>query len=186
MKFKKAFAAVAMSAFIALSLCGLVGCADNSKQVITDSLTEEIESLKNPDAEMIAEMSSEVPANTFEQLGLNSDDVVRALFEGFDGTVDSVEVNGKNAEAVVTLSSKDFSQIEDVMTEVTDELSNNVEQFSGMSQSEIMAWVGQQLMEKINAMPVVTHDPITIEYVLNGNTWEPTEDAETAVFKALF
>ena len=41
-------------------------------------------------------------------------------------------------------------------------------------------------MEYINAAPVETHEPVTIDYELNGNTWEPTADSQTKLESALF
>lgn len=186
MKLKKLFVALSMGALLAFSLCGITACSDNSKELITESLTEEIASLKNPDEAMLSELSSGLPTSVFAQLGLNTNDVIKALLEGFDGTVDDVKVDGKTAEATLTLSSRDFSQLESAMEEVTTEMTTNPEQFAGMSRNEITTWAGQQLMEKIKGLPIVQHEPTMIEYVLNGNTWEPAAGAEAKLTSAIF
>lgn len=182
---KKAFAALALCAALAFSLCGMVACADNSEQVIRDSLTEEIESLKNPDEATLAELSSSLPTSVFAQLGLSTTDVMKALLEGFDGTVDSVEVDGKNAVATLTISSRDFSQLDTVLDDMTDEMTDNAE-LADMSLSERTAWAGQMLMQRIESLPVVQHDPTSVEYVLNGNTWEPAPGAQSKLASAIF
>ena len=186
MKIKKVLVAVAACAMLAFSLCALTACADNSKELITESLEQELDSLKNPDEATISSLSSGLPSSSLSQLGLTSDELIRALLDGFDGTVDSVEVNGKNAEAVVTISCKDFSQLEDSIEEVTDSMTDDPSQFQNMSSSEISAWAGEQIMAKINELPVVAHDPTTIEYVLNGNTWEPAPGAQSKLTSVLF
>lgn len=186
MKFKKACAAVVMGVLLALSMCGLVACADNSKEVITESLEQELDALKNPDAETISQMTASLPTSALAQLGLSPDEVVRSLLAGFDGTVDSVEVNGNNANAVVTISCKDFSQIEGAMNEVTESMTNDLSQFEGMSASDITTWAGEQIMSKLDTLPVVKHDPTTVEYVLNGSTWAPAPGAEAKLTSEIF
>lgn len=185
MKLKKVLAAVAACAFLALSMCALTACADNSKEVITESLEQELDSLKNPDAATMSTLSANLPSSTLAQMGLTPDEVIKSLLAGFDGTVDSVEVNGNNAEAVVTISCKAFSQIESSMEEVTNSITDDPSQFEGMSVNEISTWAGQQIMDKLNELPIVTHDPITINYVLNGNTWEPASGEEEKLTSVL-
>lgn len=186
MKIKKLFAAIAACALLAVSLCALTACADNSKELITKSLEQELDSLKNPDEATISSMSSQIPASTLSQLGLTSDELIKSLLEGFDGTIDSVEVNGSNAEAVVTISCKDFSQLQSSIQEVTETAMKDPSKFQGMSTSDISKWMGQQIMTKINELPVVSHDPTTIDYVLNGNTWEPAAGAKEKLASVLF
>ncbi len=185
MKASKALAALAMSAVMALSLGALTGCADNSEEVIKESLTQELDQLKNMDAELIDQYSSAFPESVMNQVGLTSEQVVKAVLEGFDGTVDSVTVNGNTAEAVVTLSSKNFSEVEDSLENLQDEMMDNVDQFANMTPDEIKQWAGNKIMETIQAAPVETHEPITIEYVRNGNTWEPAPGAEQELQSAL-
>lgn len=186
MKIKKLFATIAACALLAVSLCALTACADNSKEVITNSLEQELDSLKNPDEATISTLTSQIPASTLSQLGLTSDELIKALLEGFDGKIDNVEVNGSNAEAVVTISCKDFSQLASSIQEVTNAAMKDPTKFQGMSTSEISKWMGDQIITKINELPVVAHDPTTIEYELKGNTWEPAAGAQAKLTSVLF
>lgn len=186
MKLRKAAIALAMSGLMVFSLGAMAGCADNSEQVIRDSLTQEFEQLKNPDEALLSEMSSSIPEASLSQLGLSVDDVMRSMLTGFEGTVDSVTVNGNTADAVVTVSSKDFTQIEEAMTNLQSDMMDNVDQFADMSTDEIYAWAGQKIMEAIESAPVETHEPITLQYEREGNTWEPTAGAKSELYSALF
>lgn len=186
MKLKKIVAAVAMSGLLALSAGALAGCADNSEEVIRESLTEEIDSLKNPTEAELAELSSSIPSSALAQVGLTPEQLVQALLEGFDGTVDSVTVNGSTAEAVLTLSSKDFNAVEEAMLDLQTEMTDNMEELQAMSADEIKAWAGDMIMTTIQEAPVETHEPITVEYVRNGNTWEPADGAEEQIYSTLF
>lgn len=186
MKLRKAAIALAMSGLMVFSLGAMAGCADNSEQVIRDSLTQEFEQLKNPDEALLSEMSSSIPEASLSQLGLSVDDVMRSMLTGFEGTVDSVTVNGNTADAVVTVSSKDFTQIEEAMTNLQSDMMDNVDQFADMRTDEIYAWAGQKIMEAIERAPVETHEPITLQYEREGNTWEPTAGAKSELYSALF
>ena len=42
------------------------------------------------------------------------------------------------------------------------------------------------IMTTIEEAPVETHEPVTIKYVRNGNTWEPAEGADSEMYSALF
>ena len=186
MKLKKVLGALVASGLLVFAMGALAGCADNSKQVITDSLNEEINQIKSMDSEAIGDLSAVLPESTLHKLGISSEEFMSAVFAGFDGTVDSVEVDGKTAQAVVTFTSKNLSDIEEKMESISDEMQNDPEQFAGMSTDEIYAWTGEKIMEYINAAPVETREPVTIDYELNGNTWEPTADSQTKLESALF
>lgn len=186
MKPRRIVAYLAACALLVFSLGALTACADNSKEVITKSLTEEIEQLKNPDASAIESLTSSAQLSQFEQLGLTPEEVVRALFDGFDGTVDEVVVDGKKAVATVTVSSKDFSELQTAMEALVTDITTNPGQFVGMSQSEIMEWAGQKTMEAIQGLPVVQRDPVEIEYELNGNVWEPAAGQEERLAYSMF
>ncbi len=186
MKMKRMLAAVAASALLALSAGALAGCADNSEEVIRESLSEEIDQLKNPDEATLSELSSSMPASTLAQVGLTPDELINALLDGFDGTVDSVTVNGNTAEAVLTLSSKNFDEVQTALMDLQSNMMDNAEELQSMSADEIKTWAGQQIMTTIQDSPVETHDPITVTYERNGNTWEPAAGAESEIYGALF
>lgn len=186
MKLKKVLGALVASGLMVFAMGALAGCADNSKQVITDSLNEEIAQIKSMDPEAIGDLTAMLPESTLEMLGITSEQFMSAIFDGFDGTVDSVEVDGKTAQAVVTFTSKNLSDIEEQMDAISDEMMDDPSQFEGMTTDEIYAWTGEKIMEYINNAPVETHDPVTIDYELNGNTWEPTADSQVKLENALF
>ena len=186
MKLRKAAIALAMSGMMAFSLGAMTGCADNSEEVIRESLTEEIGQLKDPDAATLGELSSSLPTSSLLQLGLSPNDLIKGILDGFDGTVDSVTVNGNEAEAVVTLSSKNFSEVQSALENLQSDMVDNAEELAGMSQDEIKQWAGQMIMTTIEEAPVETHEPVTIKYVRNGNTWEPAEGADSEMYSALF
>lgn len=186
-KVKKALATGAMAMLLMITLCAVTGCQDNSEEVIRQSLTEEIDQIKNLDENMVNEFASSIPgASTLSSVGISSDELVRTLLQGFDGTVDSVTVDGNTADAVVTFTSKDFSSLADNMDSLEEEMTNDPEQFADMSRQQIKDWVGERTMQMINELPVVTHEPVTITYERDGNTWAPTADAQSKMISTIF
>ena len=184
---KKALLAVAMGGLWVMTLCAVTGCQDNSEELIRQSLTEEIDQIKAMDDATVSEMASSMGyASTLSSVGISSEELVRAMLQGFDGVIDSVTVDGNTADAVVTFTSKDFSSITDNMDSLQTEMADNPEQFADMSRQEIMDWVGDRTMQMVEELPVVTHEPVTITYEREGNTWAPAAGAETAIYSTIF
>ena len=55
---KKTLLAVVMGGLLAMTLCAVTGCQDNSEEVIRQSLTEEIDEIKAMDDATVSEMAS--------------------------------------------------------------------------------------------------------------------------------
>ena len=81
MKLKKILGVFALSAVLVCSLGGVVGCS-NTEQLIRDSLTEEINQYKNVDESAIEEIDQAIPATQMEMLGLNSEELAKAILSG--------------------------------------------------------------------------------------------------------
>ena len=160
MKLKRILGVFALSAVLVCSLGGVVGCS-NTEQLIRDSLTEEIDQYKNVD------------------------ELAKAILSGFDGTVDSVTVNGDKAEAIVTITSKSLSNMESELTDIISD-AQDAPELKGKGLDDIYKWCGQKMMEYINNAPVETHEPITVEYVKNGNTWAPTAASTSEMQSVIF
>ena len=185
MSLKKIIGTLALSAALVCALGGMVGCT-SPEQVIRDGLNQEIQQYKNVDQSVIDEINEAVPATYMQMLGISSEDLTKAILEGFDGTVDSVTVNGDKAEAVVTITSKSLGDLTEHITDLQSEVYDDPSQFANMSTDELYAWVGTKMMDYISNAPIETREPITIEYVKNGNTWEPTAASQTAMQSAIF
>lgn len=185
MRFTSKVAAAAMGALMVFTMGAFAGCADNSEQVIRETLVEEFDGYKNLDEATMAEFDSALGSSGLEELGITNEQLAKSILSGFDYTVDSVTVNGNKAEAVVTVTSKNFSDLEGKVTEVVTEITSDPAAVANMSTDELTKLYGQKIMEAMDQMEVTTSDPITIEYELKGNTWEPTEES-TDLFSDVF
>lgn len=184
MKLRKIVGVFALCALMVCALGGVAGCS-NTEQLIRDSLTDEINTYKNVDESAIEEVDSAIPATQMEMLGLNSEDLAKAILAGFDGTVDSVTVNGDKAEAVVTITSKNLSNMDSELADILSDV-NDAPELQGKGMDDKYKWCGQKMMEYINNASVETHAPITVEYVKTGNTWEPTASSTREMQSVIF
>ena len=48
-----------------------------------------------------------------------------------------------------------------------------------MSTDERKAALGDKIFEYIASVQAAPQDPVTIDFVMNGNMWEPTEESKT-------
>lgn len=180
MKLRKMAAALAMSALMVCTLGAMAGCS-NSEQVIREGTVEFLDHYKNVDEVAVGEVDDALPASQAEMLGIESEELAQAMLEGFDYTLDDVKVDGDNAEAVVTVTCKNLSNLTTEINDLQSEVRSDSSLVAGMGTDELFQWLGDKLMEYINNAPIETHEPITLDFRLNGNTWEMTQSSQAAL-----
>lgn len=171
---------LALSVALACSLCVLAGCS-NSEQVVRDGTAELLDHYKNADEAVLEANRSALSDIEAEALGINVDDLTKAGLEGFDYTIDDVTVDGDNAEAVVTITCKDLSNLKDRSVELMSELQSDPSIAREKGTDGVLLWVGEQLQSYVSDAPVVTHEPLTLEYHRADNVWEMTTASHEAL-----
>ena len=74
--------------------------------------------------------------------------------------------------------------LSNLTTEINDlqsEVRSDPSLVAGMGTDELFQWLGDKLMEYINNAPIETHEPLTLDFRLNGNTWEMTQSSQAAL-----
>ncbi len=107
---------------------------------------------------------------------MDGQEYANALLDGFDYSIEDVTVNGKEATATIVMTQKDIDETE--AETIMEELANDPE-FMAMSQDERKTAVSDRIFEYIESVEAAPQEPVTLEFVLNGNTWEPTEASAT-------
>lgn len=182
---KKMLMALVMSAVVALSAGMMVGCGGGDEELIRDALTQELESIKNQDAEFISEMSSSINAADFAEMGIAPEDFVSSYLTGFDYSIGDVVVDGDTATVQVTLSCKSYASLMQAVnglasdSEVMDTISNM------SSEAEALVYLGGKVMELLDGTEVVECPPVTVEYNLIDGEWTPTTASEEAITAAM-
>lgn len=191
---KKGLVVALMSALLVFSLGAMAGCSSpqNQEELIRESLTSELDQLKNADedvmADLVASIESGVGASNLAQLeamGLSSKDIVTSMLEGFDYTIGNVSVDGNDAVAEVSVKAKNFSEFMTDLTEVVTDLMNSPTALAGMTQEQIMTTVGDKVKEVLANLPLVD-STIDLNFEKSGNTWEPTAGAASALSTVFF
>lgn len=177
---KRILAAALMVASLCFGAVAMTGCS-NSEQVIKDALTSELDQIKNHDASVMDEISSQPGMDSLSQLGIEPAQFVESMLTGFDYQIGEVKVDGDTATAQITLTVKNFSSFQDDLTAIVKKMD-----FSKYkSYDAAMKDVGAEVIKLIDGMEPKTADPFTITYKKEGNTWTPTADASSEVVKAM-
>lgn len=177
MKATRLIGGIAATAMMVVTLGVFTGCNANeaNEKVIRDSITEELDPYKTHDSSVINQIRTQ-NAVELATLGIDGDEYANALLEGFDYTIEDVTVDGKNASATIIMTQKDIDEDE---AEALMEGLVSDPAVAGMSQDEIKTLISDKLFEYINSVQAAPQDPVTIDFVMNGNVWELTDESET-------
>ena len=182
---RKALAFLVCTALVA-GMLALTGCSNGNsdKDQISKDLTSQLDSFKSSCSQKLAD---ELKANdaSLATFGVDSDELAKALADGFGYKVGDITVNSgaNSATAEVTLTSKTAAS---VLTALT----NNVPSAVGSltlddlsSEDKINKFVGNQLLEAAKSAGTESTS-VTLTYSKNNNTWT-MDDLDTQIYKAL-
>lgn len=174
MKIKKIVLVGAMAALLALGATALAGCGGKSDaDVIRESLTQELDQVKNLDDAFLNEVTASAETGGLDQFGIDAKELMKAYFGGFDYRIDDVTVEGDTAKATITLTCKSYQDYVDAITEAA-------------LNSEDETAFGENIMEAVNAIQAREADPLELTYQKEGNTWNITSEGQQALYSVLF
>ena len=186
---KKLIGLVALVLTLVASSITASGCAqaDSNEQIIRQSLSQELDSIKNVDPSFLGDINSQLGTDftAFEEIGISPEEFMRGYLEGFDYTIDSIQVDGNTAVAKVTITCKSYSDFENKMSKAATELFTNADDFSGLTSEQLSQTIGEALLNTLQTVELTQTEPVEIDYTLEGNTWVPDSDTETAIASAL-
>lgn len=184
----KRIAAVVLAGALACSLLALAGCGEDSEEVIRAGVTEELDGLKALDDATLDELMTGADASAlteFATYGIDAREFVKAYLDGFDYSIEGIEVDEDCAYVDVTFTCKSF-------TDIMDALEDSVTAFVAdpsvydLTEDELNAKVGELLMGATTQTQVRTTEPFTLEYQKTDNVWEPAANMESTITAALF
>lgn len=178
-------AAMATILFAAvLSLGVLSSCGESTEQIITDSLTAELDSIKNMDESFMSELSSDPSIQDLEEFGIDTNKFIASYLNGFDYRIEGVSVEDDTATATVVLTTKGFQEFNNALETALGDILNSPD-LATMGEEQIYAAVGEKVMAAIESITPQETDPIQITYQLVDDTWTPTEDSTASLESAL-
>lgn len=187
-----------MSRFKVLSLCviaalcmsfsciALVGCSsdEDEEAAIEQAISAEFDKLKNLDAATVDEIAQSVGNDELTKMGIDAKDFAKAYLDGFDYSVQKVEVDGDKATATVTMTCKSLSEFQSSLTTLAAEYvgdSSNWEK----SESQIYQELGTKIMDTLKSTPTATTQPITLHFTESGGEWTADENEDTQITNAM-
>lgn len=171
---------------LALSVMCLPGCVGSSPEdVITRSLSSQLDKVKNLDGDFVSSVASYMDADRFNDYGIESAAFVRAYFEGFDYTIDTIDVDEPYGHAIATLTCKSYSDFRDRLGEASDELVDDAADYASMSREDISRVYGEMLMKTLAEVDLAPTKQVDFYYYLDDDTWSLNDSFESTVASAL-
>ncbi len=160
---------------VALTACG----GPSPEEAATAAVTETLDTFKNREGEawekFLADAESQESAADLIALGVDPEEVLDTLLDGFDYEINGTTVDDDTATVDVTLTSKQLSSVsdEDVQAAFAEVLSNP--DLMSMSEEELQKEGVDLVMGLIEDAPTGDTD-VEIECSKDGDTWVIDED----------
>ena len=189
MKLKKALLACCVAAITASCLFALAGCGGNKsdEDIIREGITTELEAIKSMDQEFVDTLVADSGSSDFAAYGIDVTEFMKGYLDGFDYSVDTIEVaeDGNTATVIVTLTCKSFAGfMEQVQTDST-EWAANIDSAASMTNEDINAAVGGIIMDALGKVESVTTDPISVTYEKVDGSWQAAAGTEDVISAGL-
>lgn len=187
---KKKLTTLALILIAALSMLALCACNNgpSSEEVIREGLSEELDTIVNKKGDDWDEMISDIEDEAdLSQFGIDAEEFVGVLFDGFDYEITSVDVDeeGDTAIAHVTLTAKSLKDVKAALEQAADDFTSDPNNYAGLSKDDIYKKVGELMMDAIRG--VETHKiDVDLECVRDedGN-WSEADSVEDEITNAL-
>ena len=179
----------AFVAVLALSLClaPLSGCSSqqDDSEVIRQSLSSELDSIKNLDDSFMNEFAESINMSQLSMYGIDGVAFMKSYLDGFDYTIDNIQVDGDTATAQITLTCKSYTGYQQALTEAVTKITENPEELAGLSNEDINKKIGEIVTGSLDGIELKATEPITITYTKVNDTWEPASSTSGDISAAL-
>ena len=203
----KKMLATVVAAALALSLLALAGCgqsdqgdqpdpapqpdpveqgptAEEVEAMVLDSLTTELEAVKNLDDVFVSALAADPSIAELEVYGIDAERYADRYFKGFDYAVGDVVVSDDRTSATieVALTVKSAAEYAAIL-ERDFQSSMDAWAAESMSEEEYNKLVGDTMMGLLGMVDAAPIDPIALTYVEQDGAWMP-DAASTAALSA--
>ena len=179
----------AFVAVLALSrwLAPLSGCSSqqDDSEVIRQSLSSELDSIKNLDDSFMNEFAESINMSQLSMYGIDGVAFMKSYLDGFDYTIDNIQVDGDTATAQITLTCKSYTGYQQALTEAVTKITENPEELAGLSNEDINKKIGEIVTGSLDGIELKATEPITITYTKVNDTWEPASSTSGDISAAL-
>lgn len=187
MNWKMKVLIVASAAVVAFGAMALGACsAQSDEDVIKDLITADLDQVKNIDEAFLDDVISSDDISYLADYGIDGKEFVKSYLEGFDYSIDGIEVDGDSAFVSVTLICKSMSDFSDELASSVEELTSDAERLVNMDEDELNLEIGAAITNALANVQAKPSDSLVLEYQKVNGQWEPTESAEEAVASSMF
>lgn len=182
--------ALALILIAALSMFALCACNNgpSAEEVIREGLSEEFDMIVNKKGDDWDEMISDIEDEAdLSQFGIDAEEFVNVLFDGFDYEITSVDVDEEDDTAVahVTLTSKSMKDVMAALEQAADDFTSDPNNYAGLSEDDIYKKVGELMMDAIRGVETQNVDvDLECERDEDGN-WSEADSVADEITNAL-
>ena len=177
--------ALALTCCIGVTACGTQ--EPNPEEVIRELIASELEPFKELDEETMGTLTESLGAatETLESFGITGEDMVRAVFGGFDYEIGNVTVDGDSATAETSLTFKDVEAIPGEIESAMTELASDPEILALATDEEALyARLGEEMLSVLEGIGTKT-STVQLDFTKTDDGWVPDEGVENAITSAL-
>ena len=179
---------IVLGTILVLGMGSLVGCGSaqqSDEDLVRNSLSAELDSIKNLDEKFVNEISEAIDMSRLSLYGIDGMEFMRSYLSGFDYAIDSVTVDGDTAQAQRTLTWKSYTGYQKALQAAVDNITANPEELAGMSNDDINKKIGEIVIQSLDGVELKPTEPITINYTKNEGTWEAASSTSGDIAAAL-
>lgn len=176
MNIKKMVVLIGAALVLALGTIAIAGCAKTSEDVLRETVSNEFDAYKNLENATLEKIADTAEKEGLSDLGISGVDFASAVLNGFDYSIDNIEINGEAATVSVTIASKSSSDFEK-------KLSERVQSFvesdgaQSMSADEKNTEIGSITMQVFEETEII-NESANLEFQLQDKTWVSTNASE--------
>lgn len=154
-----------------------------SERTVGASLTSQLESLVTQDVDEALAREG-VDAGELASLGAGEDALAGAYLEGFDFSVDSVQVNGDFASATVTLEAKTPETLRAAVSDAFGQLveSGSLDEAGADDSNQL---IGETVLDAVAGAQTVQTSPVTVSLSNENGTWTLEPDSANAILRTI-
>lgn len=185
--YSRVIGALLLMVALFVGLAPLTGCSSeqSDEEVISASLTSELDAIKNLDDGFINDLSESVNMSQLSLYGIDGVEFMKSYLEGFDYSIDSITVDGDTATAQITLTCKSYTGYQSALRDAVDEITSNTDVIAGYSESDINERIGDIVVSSLENVELKATEPITIDYTKNDGVWQAASSTSGDIASAL-
>ncbi len=169
----------------ALALTGCSGTGTDPEEEVRAAIAAEFDAFKNLEGDVIDELAEEMGKAGLDDYGIEADEYIVSMFEGFDYSIDDIAVEGDTATATITVMSKSLDTIAnpdpDAMYEaIADAIMSG--EVDPNDNDAVIAWSGAYVMGLLDAVEP-TEKTIELTYTNGDDGWQMEDSSESEIEK---